>query len=68
MCACGTPRGLLGHFHTYVSSDHFLVKYFEFQYFWGFQKNKYFWGYEEIVDILVGSLHNWTIGGRFYTF
>ena len=39
------------------------------QYFWGFQKNEYFWGYEDIVDILGGSLHYWTnLGGHFYTF
>ena len=24
---------------------------FEFQHFWGFQKNVYFWGYVEFVDI-----------------
>ena len=32
----------------------FWVKNFEFQYFWGFQKNEYFWGYEDFVDILGG--------------
>ena len=26
----------------------FGVQNFEFQYFWGFQKNIYFWGYEDM--------------------
>ena len=30
------------------------VPNFEFQYFWGFQKNEYFLGYEDYVDILWG--------------
>ena len=29
----------------------FFVRNFEFQYFWGYQKNKYFLGYEDFVDI-----------------
>ena len=29
----------------------FGVQNFDFQYFWGFQKNKFFWGYEDFVDI-----------------
>ena len=32
----------------------FGVQNFEFQYFWGFQKNDYFWGYEDFVDIFWG--------------
>ena len=32
----------------------FVVQNFEFQYFWGFQKNKYFLGYEDFVDIFWG--------------
>ena len=28
------------------------IQNLQFQYFWGFQKNKYFWGYEDFVDIL----------------
>ena len=32
----------------------FGVQNFEFQYFWGFQKNKYFFGYEDFVDIFWG--------------
>ena len=35
----------------------FCVQNFEFQYFWGFQKNKYFLGYEDFVDIFLGG-HN----------
>ena len=57
-------------FHTYVGSGHFLgVKNFEFQYFWGFQKNEYFFGYEDFVDIFLGLPQNWTIfRGHFYAF
>ena len=36
--------------HTWTRSI-LGVHNFEFQYFWGFQKNKYFWGYEDFVDI-----------------
>ena len=32
----------------------FGVQNFEFQYFWGFQKNEYFLGHEDLVDILLG--------------
>ena len=32
----------------------FWVQNFEFQYFWGFSKNKYFLGYEDFVDIFGG--------------
>ena len=47
----------------------FGVQNFEFQYFWGCQKNKYFWGYEDFVDIFFGSSQNWTIlRGHFYAF
>ena len=43
-------------FRTYVGTGHFFgVQNFEFQYFWGFQKNKYFLGYEDFVDIFGGS-------------
>ena len=28
----------------------FGVQNFEFNYFWGFQKNEFFWGYEDLVD------------------
>ena len=31
-----------------------VVQYFKFQYFWGFQKNEYFLGNEEFVDIFWG--------------
>ena len=43
--------------HVYVGSGHFFWgggQNFEFQYFWGFQKNKYFLGYEDVVDIFWG--------------
>ena len=40
--------------HICVGSGHFLVQNFEFQIFWGFQKNEYFWGYEDFVDIFWG--------------
>ena len=47
----------------------FGVQNFEFQYFWGFQKNKYFLGYEDFVDIFWGSSLIWTIfRGHFYAF
>ena len=32
----------------------FGVQNFDFQYFWGFQKNKYFFRYENFVDIFGG--------------
>ena len=35
----------------------FWVQNFEFQYFWGFQKNRYFLGYEDFVDIFWGCHH-----------
>ena len=47
----------------------FWVQYFEFQYFWGFQKNEYFGGHEDFVDFFGGSSQNWTIfRGHFYAF
>ena len=36
--------------HTWTRSI-LGVHNFEFQYFWGFRKNKYFPGYEDFVDI-----------------
>ena len=33
----------------------FYVQNFEFQYYWGVQKNEYFLGYEDIVDIFWGN-------------
>ena len=54
--------GVLGNFHTYVGSDHFLgFKILNFNIFGGFQKNKYFSGYEDFVDIFLGSSQNWII-------
>ena len=47
------------------------VQNFEFQYFWGFQKNEYFFlgTYEDFVDIFLGSSQIWTIfRGHFYAF
>ena len=47
----------------------FLGSKFEFQYFWGLQKNKKIWGYEDFVDMFWGSLQNWPIfRGHFYAF
>ena len=47
----------------------FWVQNFNFDIFWGFQKNKYFLGYENFVDIFLGSSQNWTIfRGHFYAF
>ena len=37
------------------------VQNFEFQYFWGFQKNENSFGYEDLVDIFGGSSQNWAI-------
>ena len=34
----------------------FWFQNFEFQYFWGFLKNKYFLGYEAFVDIFLGDI------------
>ena len=57
-----SPRGGGGYsdiFFTYVGSCHFWgVQNFEFQYFWGFQKNEYFGGggYEDCVDIFFGVI------------
>ena len=45
----------------------FKVQSFEFQYFWGFQKNEYFLGCEDFVDDILGSSQNWTMfRGQFY--
>ena len=45
------------------------VQNFEFQYFWGFQKNKIFLGHEDFLDIYWVSSQNWTIfRGHFYAF
>ena len=47
----------------------FGVQNFEFQYFWGFQKNKIFLGHEDFLDIFGGSSQNWTIfRGHFCAF
>ena len=68
-CQFGPPGGVLRYFHTYVCSGHFWVQNFEFQYFWGFQKNEYFLGCVDLVDIFWGSSQNWTIfRGHFYAF
>ena len=41
---------------------------FEFQYFWGFQKNEYFLGYENFVGIF-WVIPNWSnFRGYFYVF
>ena len=52
--------GTLILFFTYVGSCHFLgVQNFEFQYFWGFQKNECCGGgggYEDCVDIFLGVM------------
>ena len=32
----------------------------------GFSENEYFLGYEDFVDIVLGSLQNWTNLGFFY--
>ena len=47
----------------------FWVQYFEFQYFWGFQKNEYFGGHEDFVEFL-GGLHKigLYLGVIFYAF
>ena len=31
------------------------VKFWNFNIFWGFQKNEYFFGYKNFVDIFLGS-------------
>ena len=38
----------------------FGVQNLDFQYFGGFQKMNTFLGYEDFVDIVLGSLQNWT--------
>ena len=65
----GGGGGTLIFLYTRRLGSFFWVQNFEFQYFWGFQKNEYFLGYEDLVDILLGSSQNWTkIRGHFYAF
>ena len=47
-----SSQGGILKFYTYAGWGYFLGTNFEFQYFWGFQKNEYFFGYEDLVDIL----------------
>ena len=54
--ACVRPSqwGTLIFSYTRRLGSVFGVQNFEFQYFWGFQKNEYFWGYEDSVNIFWG--------------
>ena len=51
----GGGTQIFSYKHTY-----FWLKILKFNIFWGFRKMNRFGGYEEIVDILGGSLHYWT--------
>ena len=58
----------VGHSNIFIRLF-FGAQNFEFQYFWGFQKNEYFLGYEECVDIFWGSSQSLTVfRGHFYAF
>ena len=57
--------------HAYIRRlESFLgFKIFNYNIFWGLQKNKYFFGYEDFVDNCLGSSQNWLIfRGHFYAF